>query len=234
MTKLLFYSYIKELADRINSIEGKLGGKAVTADLLGLSGATPRDLADAYSPAVSLNENAKRPFSSLSVDAFSTPASNRQAPWASEPRPIHPYQAPELQRSPYTPNALAPQPIAGRTEGLASLKPAPPEADRPLAEVPGYQLQEEIDDTAFQRSVRKEPTPGRNQVLTQIFQLSRCRASGPAPARYQQVQIARIACTMPRHTRRSLQVSPAGTGTVLSASATIAESKCTPRQQQTC
>ncbi|ATY65054.1 Fungal transcriptional regulatory [Cordyceps militaris] len=101
--------YIKELADRINSIESKLES----------DGGMPQDEIDKLfsaerqrgtnGTATVDDANRKRPYSSISND-FSTSAPNRQAPWGSEPRSIPPEPA---QSDTYYHNAsLAPQPSA--------------------------------------------------------------------------------------------------------------------------
>jgi len=71
--------YIKELAERIIFIEGKLGSQAATVDM-------QDNLLDGFSPVV-VNENAKRPFSSMSGDATQPPGTGREPGWAPEERP---------------------------------------------------------------------------------------------------------------------------------------------------
>lgn len=119
--------YIKDLAQRIISIEGRLGNQALTGELTEqLASAPRRESSDTLSPSASaaLNENAKRSFSSMSGEAaiFSTPVASKPvsaASWSSEPRPTHPYPAPTApgQKPPYWVNRLAPR-----------LAPAPPSA----------------------------------------------------------------------------------------------------------
>ena len=111
--------YIKELADRIHHIEGKLGGQSVS-EALGLAGLPRRESSGGFSPAIPGDESSrKRPFSSISGDGFSTPSNNRQTAWGSEPRPIQPYQTPSdrYRTSSYSANGLGPQPIAPRPDG---------------------------------------------------------------------------------------------------------------------
>ncbi|KAL7621904.1 Glucose-responsive transcription factor [Parahypoxylon ruwenzoriense] len=107
--------YIKELADRINHIEGKLASEGGNVDSLTelLNGAR-RESAELFGQSGPPDENSrKRPYSSISGADFSTPASSRQATWSSEPRPIQPYQTPTATfRGPYSANGLAPQPLA--------------------------------------------------------------------------------------------------------------------------
>ena len=68
------------MADRIIFIEGKLGGQGTNAEVI--------DAADGFSP-VGVNDSTKRPFSSISGDANTTPVTNRLAAWASEQRISH-------------------------------------------------------------------------------------------------------------------------------------------------
>ncbi|KAL8393671.1 hypothetical protein RB595_003418 [Gaeumannomyces hyphopodioides] len=138
--------YIKELADRINSIEGKLGNQALTGDFMEqLAGAPRRESSDTFSPSPSapLNENAKRPFSSMSGEAttFDTPVSSKPAAaanWPTEPRPIHPYPAPATpgQKLPYSVNNLAPR-LAPAPAPALVLEPQTPSRPPPIhAEAP--------------------------------------------------------------------------------------------------
>ncbi|KAK3349289.1 hypothetical protein B0T25DRAFT_457525 [Lasiosphaeria hispida] len=96
--------YIKELADRINTIEGKLGGGAE-----GLENAVQRVPNEAFSSPMPGDDSRKRPFSSISNEGFPTPTSttSRVAAWATEHRPIRPY-IPDHRLS-YTVNDLAPK-----------------------------------------------------------------------------------------------------------------------------
>lgn len=78
------------------------------------------------------DESRKRPFASISGDAFSTPVSARHAGWASDPRPIQPYQSPGF-RSSYSSSSLAPRVIgpkgdASRVDGAAAAEQPPQEA----------------------------------------------------------------------------------------------------------
>ncbi|TLD28376.1 hypothetical protein PspLS_03317 [Pyricularia sp. CBS 133598] len=122
--------YIKELADRINSIEGKLGNQGLTAsDILDFAGGPRRESSEHQSPSAPLNDNAKRPFSSISTDPFSTPVPNKPPAtnWSSEPRPLQPYPPPTTtaegqgQKYAYSANRLVPP-----------LAPAPPPPEPPL------------------------------------------------------------------------------------------------------
>ncbi|KAI0009162.1 hypothetical protein F4779DRAFT_384393 [Xylariaceae sp. FL0662B] len=119
--------YIKELADRIHHIEGKLASEGGNVDTLTelLSGAR-RDSADIFPPSGPTEENSrKRPYSSISGAEFGTPTSSRQATWSSEPRPIQPYQTPSGGSRPsYSANGLAPQPLSKPDSGTPSRPPA--------------------------------------------------------------------------------------------------------------
>lgn len=143
-------SYIKELADRINSIEGKLGAQAVSEALGDLAGISRRESADAYSPSVQLDENArKRPYSSISGEGFDTPVSNRHAGWASEPRPSNSFQTPtDRYRPPYSVNNLAPRPVGPKSESQTPSRPVAT-MDGITADIQADQGRE-IDENVFQ------------------------------------------------------------------------------------
>ncbi|KAK3956752.1 hypothetical protein QBC32DRAFT_384293 [Pseudoneurospora amorphoporcata] len=106
--------YIKELADRINTIEGKLTGAAVP-DPLDRRRMTP---AEAFgSPIPGTDDGRKRPYSSISSEAFTPPAVHeRLAGWGSESnrapehRPIRPYHPTYPQI--HSLNDLVPKPLA--------------------------------------------------------------------------------------------------------------------------
>ena len=98
----MFASYIKELADRIHSIEHKLeaegGGSLSQDDLDKLFGSSRSQHLD--------DTSRKRPFSSISGDFSSTA---RQTPWGSmEPRYLQPAAPGDGQH--YPNDSLAPQP----------------------------------------------------------------------------------------------------------------------------
>ncbi|KAK0708123.1 hypothetical protein B0H67DRAFT_603177 [Lasiosphaeris hirsuta] len=97
--------YIKELADRINTIEGKLGGSAE-----GLETAVQRVPNEAFSSPMPVDDSRKRPFSAISNDGFPTPTSTtgRVTAWTTEHRPLRPYIDPD-HRLPYSVNDLAPK-----------------------------------------------------------------------------------------------------------------------------
>ncbi|KAI0426258.1 hypothetical protein F5Y09DRAFT_70541 [Xylaria sp. FL1042] len=106
--------YIKELADRIHHIEGKLASEGNLETLTELLGAGRRESSEIFSPSAEHDENSrKRPFSSISGADFGTPNPSRQGTWNSEPRPIQPYQNPTngSKATPYSANGLAPRPL---------------------------------------------------------------------------------------------------------------------------
>lgn len=138
--------YIKELADRIHHIEGKLGGQGARVEGLDLAGGSARESADSLSQALHLDENRKRPIGSISGDNFSTPVHIKHAAWGSEPRPIQPYQTPsDRSRPPYSVNSLAPQPLRG--DGPAASQPTA-SMDSLAVEFPTDHVRE-IDEAVF-------------------------------------------------------------------------------------
>ena len=106
--------YIKELADRIHHIEGKLASEGSLDALTELLGGSRRESSDIFASSGQQEESRKRPYSSMSGADFGSPQTPRQSNWTSEPRPIQPYQAPsnEPKGSPYPANGLAPQPLS--------------------------------------------------------------------------------------------------------------------------
>jgi hypothetical protein len=136
--------YIKELADRIHHIEGKLGGAVE-----GLDAAARRESVDPYPSTIPADElSRKRPFSSISVDAIA-PGPNRHAAWATEHRPIQPYQIPTL-RPEYSVNGLAPRPIGLKADGSVAPRPAAMMGGQQREKVPNEQLPD-LDDGLFHR-----------------------------------------------------------------------------------
>ncbi|KAJ8125605.1 hypothetical protein O1611_g8033 [Lasiodiplodia mahajangana] len=106
--------YIKELADRIHHIEGKLASEGNLDALSELLGGGRRESSDIFSPSAEHDENGrKRPYSSISGADFGTPNPSRQGAWNSDPRPIQSYQTPinGPKGTPYSANGLAPQPL---------------------------------------------------------------------------------------------------------------------------
>lgn len=107
--------YIKELADRIHHIEGKLASEGSIDPLTELFGGGRRESSDIFSPSGDPDDGSrKRPFSSISGADLGTPHPSRQGTLNSEPRPIQPYQNPANgpKGSSYSANGLAPQPLA--------------------------------------------------------------------------------------------------------------------------
>ncbi|KAI1118606.1 hypothetical protein F5Y14DRAFT_446968 [Nemania sp. NC0429] len=115
--------YIKELADRIHHIEGKLASEGNLDPLTELLGSSRRESSDIFSPSGDHDDGSrKRPYSSISGAEFSTPNPSRQGTLNSEPRPIQPYQTPAngSKGSSYSANGLAPQPLARSDAGTPS------------------------------------------------------------------------------------------------------------------
>lgn len=141
--------YIKELADRINSIEGKLATGEVNADSLSdLLNGSRRDSNELF-PSTDSAGRTKRPYSSISGADFGTPSAPRQMAFGSEPRPIQPYQTPtDRYRAPYSANGLAPAPIAARSD---SDTPSRPTAvmDSMSLDLDQIGQSREVDETAF-------------------------------------------------------------------------------------
>ncbi|KAJ4393655.1 Glucose-responsive transcription factor [Gnomoniopsis smithogilvyi] len=99
--------YIKELADRINSIEGKLGGGQSVAEALAGELVSRQNLGESYAASAQGEDIRKRPFSQISSNNFPTLAPSRPPGWAAEPRP-----APSQPS--YSANGLALKPILPR------------------------------------------------------------------------------------------------------------------------
>ncbi|KAI0379006.1 hypothetical protein F5Y04DRAFT_138774 [Hypomontagnella monticulosa] len=143
--------YIKELADRINNIEGKLASEGGNVESLAeLVNGARRESADLFGPSGNTEENGrKRPYSSISGAEFGTPTSSRQATWSSEPRPIQPYQTPSnnFRAPPYSANGLAPQPLSKPDSGTPSRSAAA--MDMVPLELDQNGATRELDDGAF-------------------------------------------------------------------------------------
>ncbi|CAK7217794.1 hypothetical protein SBRCBS47491_003291 [Sporothrix bragantina] len=149
--------YIKELADRINSIEGKLGNQSPSsaADALELLGRAGIDRRDSGEPGAayarySLNENAKRPYASMTADTpDGSPAPNNRLSWATTtPRAAIPFQVPGSATSatPYSAVSLAPQPqLDAETPNTQSRAMSEMERMLPLAD----HESQELDDVVF-------------------------------------------------------------------------------------
>ncbi|KAI0509670.1 hypothetical protein F5B22DRAFT_308881 [Xylaria bambusicola] len=107
--------YIKELADRIHNIEGKLASEGNLDSLSELLGGGRRGSSDIFSPSTEHEESSrKRPYSSISGADFGTPNPSRQGHWSSDPRPIQPYQTPSNgpKTASYSTNGLPPRPLS--------------------------------------------------------------------------------------------------------------------------
>ncbi|KAI0142686.1 hypothetical protein GGR57DRAFT_485736 [Xylariaceae sp. FL1272] len=107
--------YIKELADRIHSIEGKLANEGGNLDSLSelLGGGNRRESLDIFAPSTHADEpSRKRPFDSISGPEQHEPTPSHQAAWVPEPRSAQPHQAPpDGDSAPYSANGLAPHPL---------------------------------------------------------------------------------------------------------------------------
>ncbi|KAJ4254349.1 Glucose-responsive transcription factor [Fusarium torreyae] len=108
--------YIKELADRIHSIENKLESDG------GISQDDIERLFVTDRPRQSQGEdsNRKRPFSSISTNDFATPS--RQTPWGSEHR-IQASPGESDNFTPYNNSTMAPQPTAIKPDSTPSKPP---------------------------------------------------------------------------------------------------------------
>lgn len=118
--------YIKELADRINSIEGRLGENAGGDE-------TSR----------------KRTFSNVSGADIPSQATSRpgNSTWHVEGRAL-PGLTPERAQSTYSLNGLAPQPIALKPE--LPIKSTVAGMDAPIGDIPGISQPREVNEDVFQ------------------------------------------------------------------------------------
>jgi hypothetical protein len=124
-------SYIKELADRIHSIENKLESEGNLSQ---------DDIDKLFSTDRSRHSNGledssrKRPFSSISAGDFTTPTTARQAPWGSDSRSVQPASGSgEGFGQEYSNSSLAPQPSPIKPEEDAS-KESPVPEDVPMTD----------------------------------------------------------------------------------------------------
>ncbi|KAM7207291.1 hypothetical protein V8F20_002353 [Naviculisporaceae sp. PSN 640] len=141
--------YIKELADRIHNIEGKFG--------ISKEDSVRRSVENYASP-TPVDEARKRPYSSISGDAFSVQSPGRQPPWVPEHKPIRPYQ-PDSRLPPWSLNDLAPKPetptplFSGPIENIPQARPEGMEGIAENGPVQGGLPQTEqipeIDDVRF-------------------------------------------------------------------------------------
>ncbi|KXJ89702.1 hypothetical protein Micbo1qcDRAFT_121397 [Microdochium bolleyi] len=114
--------YIKELADRINNIEGKLASEGANADTINdILGTMMRDSSDLHLPNGSGDDTTrKRPYSSISGE-FDTPPG--QTSWTPDSHGIQPFNNSGM---PYSANGLAPRP------GSQSIDNDTPQADHSM------------------------------------------------------------------------------------------------------
>lgn len=118
--------YIKELADRINSIEGKLGGGQSVAEALAGELVSRRHLGESYAASAQGEDPRKRTFSQISNNNFPVLAPSRPPGWVPETRP-----APSQPS--YSANGLALKPILPR-ESVNSNPSRMPTADGVVAD----------------------------------------------------------------------------------------------------
>ncbi|KAK5661930.1 hypothetical protein OQA88_10040 [Cercophora sp. LCS_1] len=150
--------YIKELADRIHTIEGKLGSSVEA--VLESARRTPVDV---FPSPQSVEDSRKRPFSSISGDGFPTPpaAAGRTPIWPGDKqRPLRPQPHPDFaipynlnDLAPIPPPTLAPKPATSVLPGNFSSSTRPDAAipdglQDELSQSPP-QLTEFIDEAAF-------------------------------------------------------------------------------------
>lgn len=127
-------SYIKELADRINTIEGKLN--------TGVESLERSASNEAFASPGLGDDSRKRPFSSISADGFQTPSPNRlSAAFTTDHRPILPYLQPDFRASN----------TANQTE-LAIKPAAPMQFQGPTSDI-GLQAQPEMMDGISQNGL---------------------------------------------------------------------------------
>ncbi|KAI6783497.1 uncharacterized protein J7T54_005526 [Emericellopsis cladophorae] len=100
--------YIKELADRINSIESKLetDGGLTSEDLSGLFGDRPLRQSNSAE-----ESGRKRPYSSISGGDMGSPLASRNTPWGPRQLPSAQNQADMDATESYNSASLAPQPL---------------------------------------------------------------------------------------------------------------------------
>lgn len=157
-----WHSYIKELADRINTIEGKLNNTTVES----LDSIVRRSSSEAFASAGMGDESRKRPFSSMSGDGFPSPSPSRIQGYTTEHRPILPYVVNPDYRPPNSgnPNDLAVKPTAPvQFPGSATDAGMPSQPDtimggtsqNGLSHNSSQQAEQlpELDDAAFDRYV---------------------------------------------------------------------------------
>lgn len=137
--------YIKELADRIHSIEGKLASEGANADLSELFNGTRREPSDLF---VSTdNSGRKRPYSSISSGDFDTPTPAGHITSNLEHRPVY-RSSDDRYRAPYSANELAPAPNTANADADTFARPEVALNGMQVDMDPMDQLPE-IDETTF-------------------------------------------------------------------------------------
>ncbi|KAJ2898575.1 uncharacterized protein MKZ38_003820 [Zalerion maritima] len=131
--------YIKELADRINHIEGKLGSGAVR-DLMG--GIVPPGAEAALVQASLEPGERKRPYSSISGDSIT-----QLAAWTTPERPMQAFETPRAPQS-YHPDSLATPASIGRSEAA---DPKPASAEVVSVPLEAFGVVRDIDENSFTR-----------------------------------------------------------------------------------
>lgn len=153
--------YIKELADRIHSIENKLESEGnMSQDDIDKLFASERPRSHSQLGAVD-DSSRKRPFSSISTTTeFTTPlTATRPPPWGSELRPLQPAPVTsEAFASQYAGSngALAPQPVVAKADGTPS-KPPVATMDAPMTDADELP---DVDEAALDEYVTCS-SPGR-------------------------------------------------------------------------
>lgn len=134
--------YIKELADRINSIEGKLGGQSVAEALAGEL-ASRRNLGERYAASAHGEDVRKRPYSNISGSTIPTPTPSRQPGWPSDSRPgMH-------KQTPHSANGLHLKPILPR-EHIATTPSRTLATDTVRAQAPQLPTSSQlVEDSTF-------------------------------------------------------------------------------------
>lgn len=134
--------YIKELADRINSIENKLESEGgLSQEEIDRLFGSDRQRAGPNGSLPAEESGRKRPFSSISSAEITTPVANRTAPWGSEPRSLQPASAQSDGQNGYNNSTLAPNSSAIKDE-----TPSKPPAASTDAEMMDHSSVPDIDE----------------------------------------------------------------------------------------
>jgi hypothetical protein len=143
-------SYIKELADRINTIEGKLNTN--------VDGLERRASSEAFASPGLGDESRKRHFSSISAGDFQTPPPNKiSSGFTTDHRPILPYH----QQPGFRP------PNSGDPANLAPIPMAPPEYAGSTNDM-NLQGQAEIMDRSSPNGLGQGPAHQAGQVPPEV------------------------------------------------------------------